>query len=98
VLVEVQLKQSELAGPEHVPQAASQGWQTLLPSAYLATGRHEARHVPGALGGALGGALKKGWEVAHATHSSLAGPEHVAHDAWHATHVSLELALPPEQV
>ena len=54
MLVEVQLRQSELAGPEHVPQAASQSWQTLLPSAYLETGRHEARHVPGALGGALG--------------------------------------------
>ena len=49
MLVEVQLRQSELAGPEHVPQAASQGWQTLLPSAYLPAGVQEARHEPGAL-------------------------------------------------
>jgi hypothetical protein len=90
VLAEVQLTQSELVAPEHVPQAPSQGLQTLLLSAYLAMGRQEARHVPGA--------LKKGCEEAHATHSSSDGPEHVAHDAWHVTHVSLELALPPEQV
>ena len=48
VLAEVQLRQSEVPGPEHVPHAASQGWQTLLLSANLATGRHDARQAPGA--------------------------------------------------
>lgn len=90
VLAEVQLRQSELVAPEQVPHAASQGLQTSLLSAYLATGRHEARHWPGA--------VKKGCDEAHVAHSSSDGPMHVAHDAWHATHVSVELARPPEQV
>ena len=59
----MQLTQSELVAPEHVPQAPSQGLQTLLLSAYLAMGRQEARHVPGA--------LKKGCEEAHTTHIGL---------------------------
>lgn len=90
MLAEVQLTQSELVAPSHVPQAKSQGWQRELLSAYLPTGRHEARHEPGA--------SKNGYDAAHAMQSIAKGPEHVAHDSWQVMHVSLEDALPPEQV
>ena len=43
VLAEVQLTQSALLGPEHVPHAAWHGWQMFEVSAYLAAGRQEAR-------------------------------------------------------
>ena len=70
----VHVRHSALEGPLHVPHEASQGWQTLLESAYLPLGVHVARHVP---------ASKKGCVEAHVTHSVAAGPVHVAHDAWH---------------
>ena len=90
VLAEVQLTQSELLAPSHVPHAGSHGWQTLLLSEYLPTGRHDARHEPGA--------LKKGKDAAHVAQSIASGPVQVAHDAWHATHVSADDALPSEHV
>ena len=87
---ETQLWQSELLAPPHVPHVAWHGWQTEPLSAYLPTGRHEARQAPGA--------SKKGYAAAHEVHSVSSGPEHVAHASAHATHVSRCVALPPEQV
>lgn len=94
VAPEVQLAHSELVAPVQVPHKASHGWQMLLLSANLATGRQEARHVPAP----PSGPSKKGCDEAHVVHWSSDGPEHVLHDAWHATHLSAELALPPEHV
>lgn len=88
VLADVQLRQLELDAPLQVPQAASHAWQTWLPSAYLPTGVHEARHEPPS---------KKGCEDAQVRQADAPAPEQVAHDASHATHVSAEEALPPEQ-
>lgn len=45
---DVQLTHCELDGPLHVPHAALHGWQTALSSAYLPTGRQDAKQVPGA--------------------------------------------------
>lgn len=90
VSAEAQLAQSELVGPVQVPHVAPQGWQTLLLSAYLPMGRHEARHEPGE--------SKNGYEAAHVVHSVARGPEHVAHDSAHATHTSRDAALPPKHV
>ena len=90
VLAEEQLTQSELVGPVHMPHVELHGWHTELPSAYLPAGMHEARHEPGA--------SKNGKEVAHVTQSVADGPEHVAHDSWHVTHVSADDSPPPEHV
>lgn len=90
VLDDVQLTQSVLEGPLHVPHAPSHGTHTLLLLAYLATGVHEARHEPGA--------SKNGYDEAHVVHSVDEGPEHVPHDVWHVVHVSADEPLPPEHV
>jgi len=95
VAANVQLKHSALVAPLHVPHAVSQGWQTLLPSAYLPSGRHDGRHAPDE---APATELKNGEAAAQVVQSVADGPEHVAHDASHATHESVETGLPPEQV
>ena len=94
VTADVQLKQSELDGPLQVPQAASQGWQMLLLSAYLPIGRHDERHVPDD----APAELKKGEAGTQVLQSVANGPVHVAQDASHATHESIEAGLPPEHV
>jgi len=43
-------------------------------------------------------ASEKGKLAAHDVQSELRGPEHVAHELAHLTHVSDELSLPPEHV
>ena len=83
--------QLELDAPLHVPHDASQAWQLLLASAYIPAGVHDARHE-------LVEASKNGCAVAQDVHSVDAGPVQVAHETSHATHVSLEMTLPPEQV
>lgn len=85
----VHVRQSVLVGPEHVPHAALHAKHTLLPLANLLAGVHEARHEPGA--------SKNGWDDAQSVHSLDDGPKQVAQLAWHATHVSLLIGLPPEQ-
>jgi len=89
VLADVQLKQFELDAPLQVPHVGSQVWQFAWLSAYFPSGMHEATHVPPS---------KNGWDEAQVRQSDAAGPEHVAHVASHATQVSLDVGLLPEQV
>ena len=44
------------------------------------------------------GESAKGWLAAHAVQSVLALPPHVAQLAWHGTHASAAVELPPAQV
>jgi len=85
-----QLRQLEFEGPLHVPQEASHAMHTLLVFAYFPTGVHDARQLPGG--------SKKGVAEAQVRQSVEAVPEHVAQLLSHATHVSADEALPPEQV
>jgi len=65
----VQLRQSELEGPLHVPHETSQSTHTLLLLAYLATGVQDARQ--------LAGGSKNGVADAQVEHSVAVGPKHV---------------------
>ena len=84
-------KHSLLVGPLQVPHELSQETQTLDALAYFPVGVQSPMHVPAS-------GLEKGCVEAHEVHSASEGPEHVAHDASHVTHVSEEVALPPLHV
>ena len=86
----VQLRQSVLDAPLQVPHDASQATQTLLLLAYLATGVHDARQLPGW--------LKNGVADAQVKQSAAVGPEQVAQFSWQATHESAAEKLPPAHV
>jgi len=90
VAVLVQLRQSELVGPVHVPHDASHASQTLLALAYLPAVVQEARQLPGR--------SKKGVADAQFVHSLADGPVQVEQLEWHATQVSAADELPPAQV
>ena len=92
-LVPLHVMHSVLVGPLQVPHEASQGSHTPLLLAYLPTGVHAARQLPSR----VPRMLKKGVAAEHDVQSLAVGPSQSSQLAWHATHVSAALELPPLQ-